>query len=810
MKFINGEKITKKTIIAGLAVVSMAVSAAIVAFSYPETLSENSFASKTKLVRMGNGWLISVYGDAAGPDVYDTKQNSIRPARDIFVRACHPGNPDNVSKQCSSAEDWSDPVNISRTAGLSSMSTKWVNGDTSVYPFYGDSDKPNIFNAGNFAVVTWVDKYCAGGNQRAISYYEREGITVPFSCVYAAYTNNIESGDWNTVQLTDGNRDAKSDSSKGLSVGTPAVGKWAISWQEDPHGLQLGGADGPGEGASGATVTHGTDIWYTYTDDLMNTPWAIPLRISDNYTKDGSSGHMNPVYDRYGEEVTSLEQGIAGAARPNLMLVAGTVPTAVIAYEESKGASLLDYGKYIRYHNFNYNSPPSAQPGCIISDPLENSRRVRFVSQPNASANGLRMAVFWRQGLPTGGGPGDVMVRLGMGTAGTSNGGLSPSDMLPAVADGCEVSDYALAKELANQPASNLSCNTIPWSSVDGLKDYTVSGSGYENSLSDTTSLNSYEDARAHRAAIVGDDLYIGYSYTKDWGVSTYTDLDNYNFFVRHYNQSTQLWGDAINVSNIVDTRLNVKEPRLVKTPGNGPGCTDPTNITYAENCQDKNTLIVAWGEETNVYSHVESSEELDINYTKLAKTDTGIAFDSPIVVPNGVNNRFESQLRPSPAGNIIWSVWNESSSDGTYSMLSVSDNSRDDQSVPKPPVLGDVPGTPSDDIYDVRIDSLDIPDTTIGGLISAQAMAISDITINVVLTLTGVSNRGEVLTYTTDEIKLLAAVPMKFYIELFDSSTKPTTYRWTAEVTALSDGEDSNPINNTMETKSKVRQVSE
>ena len=43
------------------------------------------------------------------------------------------------------------------------------------------------------------------------------------------------------------------------------------------------GGDGPGDGASGASVTHGTDIWYTYTEDLMTPdgssgigPWETP------------------------------------------------------------------------------------------------------------------------------------------------------------------------------------------------------------------------------------------------------------------------------------------------------------------------------------------------------------------------------------------------------------------------------------------------------------------------------------------------------------------------------------------------------
>jgi hypothetical protein len=256
-----------------------------------------------------------------------------------------------------------------------------------------------------------------------ISYTAREALSVPFSCLYTSYTNNVAGIDgepavWNTLQLTDGSRDAKSDFNKGLSV--DGKGKWVFSWQEDPHGLQLGGASGPGEGASGATVTHGTDVWYTYTEDLMGTPLATPVRISDNYTIDGAGGNTSPVYhpDDLENEIEVLERGNTGASRPNMMLVGGSpVPTAVIAYEESKGADRLDSGKFVRYHEFAFNAPPlstgiheNGEPGCIISDPHENSRRVRFVSQPTASPNGLRMGVFWRQGFPTEGGLKDLLV----------------------------------------------------------------------------------------------------------------------------------------------------------------------------------------------------------------------------------------------------------------------------------------------------------------------------------------------------------------------------------------------------------------
>lgn len=126
------------------------VSAAL-EFTPPEQLSSGGGAAKTKLVRMGNGWLVSTFGDAAGPNVYDTKADAIRPARDIFVRACNTTL--HADTQCANEADWTEAINLSGTANQTSISTNW-DGEEGIEPFYGDSDKPNIFVAGNFAVIS--------------------------------------------------------------------------------------------------------------------------------------------------------------------------------------------------------------------------------------------------------------------------------------------------------------------------------------------------------------------------------------------------------------------------------------------------------------------------------------------------------------------------------------------------------------------------------------------------------------------------------------------------------------------------------
>ncbi len=619
------------------------------------TVTGEGAAFKTKLVRMGNGMLVSVFGDSiAGSDavVYDLKADDVHKVRDIFARTCTPSD---ANGHCASQSDWSEAVNISNTAHLSSASSKWerdvsgvLTGVSTAYP--GDSEKPNIFNSGTFAVVTWTEKYCPGGEQRIVSYLERGGLEIPFSCVYKSHIDfaHPETG-WTTTQISTGVRDAKQDVNKGVSS-ADKKGNWVITWQEDPQGLQIGGGDGPGEGASGASVSHGTDIWYSFTGDLNATAFSAPARLTDNMTHTSDGGNANPLYENDGTTaVTSIESGTAGASRANTAMVnitgSETVPTVLVTYEETKGTGGLDNGKYVRYHSFPFAAPDLNAPGTIISNPDENSRRVRFVTQVNPSAYGIRMGVFWRQGNPVEGGPGDIMVRLGFAADGSS--GLTPDDMTPAV---------------------NVSSNTTPWSPIGGEI------AGPDNNLDDATDLNPYEDARAHRAAIRGDDFYIGYSYAKDWTIATYTNLDNYNFWMRRYDATTKSWTVAKNLSNITDPATHVKEPRLVGMPGNGPGCTDPNNITNVENCQDKSTLLVAWGVETNSYEHIGGSVEGDIFYTRTndkAETFNGIS----VVDGIGNSNRFESQLRSTPAGNIIYTVWNEVNNDagGAYSMLSVS-----------------------------------------------------------------------------------------------------------------------------------------
>ncbi|SFM49736.1 choice-of-anchor O protein [Marinobacter pelagius] len=679
------QKVLVTAVVAAMAAPGASWAATGLDFGESVELSANGGANKTKISRLANGRLLAVFGDYTDPanyPVYDVKGQEERPARDLFVRTCE------ATSDCSVESNWSELTNISNTAAESSMDTDW-DGNGTRTPFYGDSEKPNLYAAGDRIVVTWVDKFCPGGEQRSVSYLTLDNREIPFACTYAVTGLNGEEGiTWgDPVQLSTGERDAKQDVNRGLGTG-----EWAVTWQEDPRGLQLGEADGPGDGASGANVSSGTDIWYSYAlkewldqDDVTegNQIWSTPVRITDNFNGQNASGNYNAIRDidgvllgpledgGSGSGEVVIESGVAGASRANLGVMKGTLdsaPQVIVAYEETKGSGGLDEGKFVRYHTFNWNTPPSwtsitdtipeETAGCIISDPLLNARRVRFVMQREPGAeSGMRLGIFWKEGEFTQGGPSDIMLRKGIVAGGN---GFSPAEMVPAVdAGNCFESDFLLATQLDNAPALNMSSRT---EEAEATTDADIATS----TLSDDTYQKVEENAIAHRGLLRGDDLYVGYTYTPVLAELLYTNTKNYNFYMRHYDGVAGTWSAPDNLSNITDTSINVREPRLVGTPGNTPACS-----SNPEECQDQSRFYVAWGTQTNVSEwSLEEPSELDL-YAALAE-DKGATYTDVTRFAGEADDveDFESQIQMTPAGNNLYVVWNENRDGGTHAMF--------------------------------------------------------------------------------------------------------------------------------------------
>lgn len=190
-------------------------------------------------------------------------------------------------------ETWK-AINISRTGDKSSIDVNfWGQGE--LEPYFGTSFKPVIKTQGNNILVAWNDKYCPSGNpqgfenvgteedpeyaedlylvngpQGTINYEGSEyfgeelvpAYEVPFSCIWTArgvYDEDEKEVVWHApMQLTTGRRDTNK-----IGIASSAEG-FVMTWQEDPVGLRPGGGSGPGDGWSGASTNHKSDIWYSY------------------------------------------------------------------------------------------------------------------------------------------------------------------------------------------------------------------------------------------------------------------------------------------------------------------------------------------------------------------------------------------------------------------------------------------------------------------------------------------------------------------------------------------------------------------
>jgi hypothetical protein len=621
----------------------------------PANLSGTTVSSnKVKILRTNDGTLFAIYGLQAqtGNLAYDAKARVTRLPFDVVI-----------SYSTDNGSTWSAPVNLSNSATLSSSLGMIqatgappldANGhadlaaDPRAAAYPGDADKPNVFNVGNQIVVTWGSTYCPGGAQRFVVYPELNGVTIPYSCLYVSrlrWNSTTDQFDliggtqpYITNQLTNGLRDVKQDANRGNSTA------FVISWQEDPLGLKLGDADGPGEGASGANVNNGTDVWYTSlpTPSFATGSWASPVPLTRNTR---STVALNSTSDKATHPPGLYDRGNVGASRANIGQISTNV---VVAYEETKGLGGFDEGKYIRYQVFPWNTPPVAgADGCIISAPVENARRVRFLTQepPNAT----QLVFMYKQGEYSQGGPSDIFVRR------TTSGLLTPESLQPPVdAVNCTASkndDEDVLALLAQQPPA------INFSGSDQLKGGTGTAPG---ALSGD---NPIENALAHRGIMRGGTIIIGYSYTPDLFRYTYLDdTDPYNFWIRRSTDGGATWSAAVNLTPEVTgpSKLSVREPRIVPTP---PTVTstpqDPTNV------QNPNVITVAYGTITNVREPIETPEDVDIYM--MVSLDNGLSWTRAQAITVGdVENGFpdeaedfETQIKVRPdglEGHVVWS----------------------------------------------------------------------------------------------------------------------------------------------------------
>jgi len=117
----------------------------------------------------------------------------------------------------------------------------------------------------------------------------------------------------------------------------------------------------------------------------------------------------------------------------------------------------------------------------------------------------------------------------------------------------------------------------------------------------------------------------------------------------------------------------------------------------------------------------------------------------------------------------------------------------------------GEVPQPPTD--FDLALSELDVPARVLLGETTVVAVEVTNngpAAASGTVTLTGVSNRGDIVEFSNSTTDLAAGDEFDAMWEWTAPDGKPSTISWTAVVT--SDGGDTNPVNDTATAQTKVR----
>lgn len=573
--------------IAVTAVSAAVIAATLIQLDAPVVVSTADVANNASKAKMG--W-ISYKSDVAQAN-YDVKAQ-------LLVYADGPAGAQNiyVARSTDNGATWTEqPMTNSGGSALK----------IGAYSFSITHNKPNIFvaptgaisgGAGANALVTYTSSDCEASPAQGVNANLLTG-TQPYMCLWAA--RSLDGGlSWARQRLTDGSMDPDDDVPAGYTKSDLSAGGFAISFQADPAGLQQGDAEGPGDGASGAKVSAGTNIWYTYINKANfenGAAFPAPVQVSDN---------------------NSSTIGAAGASRANLSISGGTT---VLAYEETKGDGTN--GKHIVYHSFPYATPDTNSAGTVVSDPAKNARRVRFALQGNEALDPR----------PAGDGDGDA-------ADGDTQGvhvllmWRETASLEPAAA-----SDIMVRRGIKN---TALRPGSTGFLASDVVADTPVN-------VSDT---GLTDNALAHRALLRGDFLAVAYDHTPDKAAAD-AFTGTYNLFVRRSTDGGNSWGAVRNMTQLADASTRVVEPRLVGTPGTIT-LPDGSATGDASEVQNRNVFYVGWGTETNEAV----GKPLDLFVTRT--TDQGLNYERVQLLADGATEQSEMQLRSPPDGKTLGALW--------------------------------------------------------------------------------------------------------------------------------------------------------
>ncbi len=458
---------------------------------------------------------------------------------------------------------------------------------------------------------------------------------------------------------------------------------WAIMAYEETKGLGSGPPETTGEG-SGSEDGSGYDPYEVFPDNGKNAIYH-------------SFDFQNPDLVSAGTILNLPETNELGDQWV-------TVPKYL-------GSTVNEDGTYTPIDNPAYNDGDPYLYDWKGEKQLayENARRPRFILQSKSSAfggltgyddngnpifkkgenSGTVLLVLYKEGEEGAGRPSDIMMRrcVVKDESGEIMGGnpWNPKNFVPQSDTDPRITVQNVSTVMPGLTWTNPERDEN--AKGDGIKvcDWTQP----EECLAWKSGENPYEDARAHRGAIRGDFVIMGYSYTPNWAASRNAH-DKYDFYVRrsfnggetwttdpttdddevithvdyfinpegvsgsevddegndvteatkHYTSKTEYDGGGVyekarNVSLLKNNKVSVIEPRIVAVPGTIKKSGAWTGI--AEDKQNPNCFYLAYGTSTNLKDVEKAPEDLFMSFSM----DRGNSFleDTWIVNPDSDGN---------------------------------------------------------------------------------------------------------------------------------------------------------------------------
>jgi hypothetical protein len=621
----------------------------------------------------------------------------------------------------------------------SSIDVTW-NGETIAYPAHAQKTKMAVY--GNNIAVAWHDKYCPsrdplGLNDTAKDYFlvngaqgiaDYEGVVapngktvyeVPFSCVWTSRgilntadnvpVNGALEGEvtwYSPMQLTTGLRDSNHIWIEGSSSG------FAISWQEDTKGLKAGKGAGPGEGWSGATTNHGSDIWYSSIkmadfddqDGITDTKpkslynFNYPVRITDNEMCTTSDKKLYCQYlcDTYGyvtmtsgnNKETSIQRcatpytdmlsntqvildGDTGASRVALKILktANNEDVVILGYEETKGLSesssndkdqgtsdtnIEVEGKSVYFESFLFNALDSFDP--------TNESSITSVAMPLVSAGKIVNEKVPDQKDPT------KMIyenarRLVIGSqVDTSNVGSDGRtfvflykqsfDTQGASSDMFVKANYGFTYDkfgpIAGRVVTNVSAQNIQEDVT--AASYAVNWS--VDNLDDNTYENANENTFSPRIFLRGNNIYVGYAYTPDDAKTVQENMPS-NFHIHRYLDGA--WQGPQNITQVTKGTETTVDARFFTTAQGRFGTTG-----LASDKSNPNVLFLSWGNiDKGTIDGEDVRTEADIFFKR--STDNGATWEDVLNLATRetvVIEEKEVESYASPDGKSFYNAW--------------------------------------------------------------------------------------------------------------------------------------------------------